>query len=53
MINASVFSEEEKLPLSQVATKLAEADSTAFTVCYTTKVDEKEVLKLLTQCKPD
>lgn len=53
MNSASVFSEEEKLPLTEVATKLAEADSTAFTVCFTTKVDEKDVQKLLAQCKPE
>lgn len=52
MNNASVFAEEEKLPLSEVATKLATADSTAFTVCFTTKVDEAEVQKLLLSCDP-
>lgn len=39
MNNASVFSEEEKLPITQVATKLTDANSRAFTVCFTTKVD--------------
>ena len=53
MNNASVFSEEEKLPLTEVATKLAEAGSTSFTVCFTTKIDEKEVERLLAQCKPE
>lgn len=53
MNNASVFSEEEKLPLTEVATKLAEAASTSFTVCFNTKVDEKEVERLLAQCKPE
>ena len=39
MNNSAVFSAEEKIPLTQVATKLAEANSTCFTVCFTCKVN--------------
>jgi hypothetical protein len=51
MNNAGVFTTEEKLPLTKVATKLTEANSTAFTVCFTTKVDEKVVKEKLSACK--
>ena len=50
MNNANVFATEEKLPLTKVATKLAEANSTAFTVCFTCKVDEKDVREKLSKC---
>ena len=51
MNNAHVFAIEEKLSLSKVAKIFNEANTTAFTVCFTTKVDEKlvkEKLKSLT-----
>ena len=47
MNNANVFVKEEKLPLTQVATKLIDANNTAFSVCFTTKVDEKAVQEKL------
>lgn len=47
MHNSSVFGEEQKLPLTQVATKMAQANSKCFTVCFTTKVDEKMVQEKL------
>ena len=47
MNNSSVFEEEEKISLTNVATKLAEANSKCFTVCFTTKVDEKMVQEKL------
>ena len=47
MHNSSVFSEEQKIPLTQVATQMAEANSKCFTVCFTTKVDEKMVQEKL------
>ena len=47
MNNANVFDKEEKLPLTQVATKLIDANNTAFSVCFTTKVDEKAVQEKL------
>ena len=55
MHNASVFAEEEKLSLTKVATLLTEANSKCFTVCFTTKVDEKWILEKLNdvKAKPD
>ena len=51
MNNASVFEKEEKLPLTKVATKLTEANNTAFTASFTSKVDEKAVKEKLSTCK--
>ena len=51
MHNSSVFAEEEKISLTQVATKLAEANSKCFTVCFTTKVDDKAVQEKLKAVK--
>ena len=51
MNNANVFATEEKLPLTQVAIKLIEANNTAFSVCFTTKVDEKAVQEKLAKLK--
>ena len=51
MHNASVFAEEEKMSLTQVATKLTEANSKCFQVCFTTKVDDKLVLEKLNELK--
>ena len=47
MHNASVFAKEEKLALTKVVKVLKEAHSTAFTVCFTCKVDEKAVTEKL------
>ena len=51
MHNSSVFSEEQKIPLTKVATVLAEANSKCFTVCFTTKVDDKMVTEKLAALK--
>ena len=51
MNNASVFAKEEKLPLTQIAAKLTEANNTAFSVCFTKKVDEKAVQEKLSTLK--
>ena len=51
MHNSSVFSEEQKICLTEVATKLAEAHSKCFTVCFTTKVDDKQVQEKLKDVK--
>ena len=51
MHNSSVHAEEEKISLTNVATKLAEANSKCFTVCFTTKVDEKQVQEKLKAVK--
>ena len=51
MHNASVAAEEQKISLTNVATVLAEANSKCFTVCFTTKVDEKQVLEKLQEVK--
>ena len=47
MHNSSVHDEEQKISLTHVATILAEANSKCFTVCFSTKVDEKMVLEKL------
>jgi len=47
MHNANVFEKEEKLPLTKVVKMLKGAHSTAFTVCFTCKVDEKQVSEKL------
>ncbi len=39
------------MSLTNVATFLAEANSKCFTVCFTTKVDEKQVLEKLQEIK--
>ena len=51
MHNSSVFQEEEKISLTQLATKIAEANSKCFTVCFTTKVDDKQVMEKLSGIK--
>ena len=51
MHNSSVFAEEQKIPLTKVATVLAEANSKCFTVCFTTKVDDKMVAEKLAALK--
>lgn len=43
MHNANVFDKEEKLALTKVVKMLKTAQSTAFTVCYTCKIDEKQI----------
>lgn len=47
MHNAAVFAKEEKLALTKIVKLLKEAHSTAFTVCFTCKVDEKAVQEKL------
>ena len=51
MHNSSVFAEEFKMSLTKVATMLAEANSKCFTVCFTTKVDDKMVAEKLAAVK--
>ena len=51
MHNSSVFAEEQKIPLTKVATVLNEANSKCFTVCFTTKVDDKMVAEKLAALK--
>ena len=43
MNNAEANGKEERLPLTKVVKILKEAHSTAFTICFNCKVDEKEV----------
>lgn len=52
MYNASVYTKEERLPLTQIVKLLKEANSVVFTVNYNLKVDDKlvkEKLSKLTQ----
>ena len=51
MHNSSVFAEEQKISLTNVATQMAEANSKCFTVCYNTKVDDKYVEEKLKDVK--
>mmetsp|Transcript_3863 Transcript_3863/g.4503 ORF Transcript_3863/g.4503 Transcript_3863/m.4503 type:complete len:234 (-) Transcript_3863:103-804(-) len=51
MHNSAVFSEVQKISLTQVATLLADANSKCFTVCFTTKVDDKMVAEKLKDVK--
>jgi hypothetical protein len=53
MYNSSVFAKEEKLCLTKVAKLLEEANTACFTVCFTTKVDEKAVKERLATVKAD
>ena len=43
MHSSSVFDKEEKLALTKVVKLLREANTTVFTICFTCKVDDKEV----------
>ena len=45
--NANVYDKEEKLPLTKVVKIFKDARSTAFTVCFTCKVDEKQIQEKL------
>ena len=45
--NANVYDKEEKLSLTKVVKIFKEARSTAFTVCFTCKVDEKQIQEKL------
>ena len=47
MHNASIYAKEEKLPLTKVVKILKEARSTAFTVNFNCKIDEKVVQEKL------
>lgn len=51
MHNSAVFAEEQKISLTNLATILAEANSKCFTVCFTTKVDDKMVQEKLKAVK--
>jgi hypothetical protein len=52
MHNASVFAKEEKLPLTKVAQILEDARTSCFTVCFTTKPDDKFIKERLSGLKP-
>lgn len=49
MHNACVFASTEKLALTKVARILEEAKTACFTVCFTTKVDEKLIKEKLSK----
>ena len=40
---ADLYATEERLPLTKVVKVMKEAHSSAFTICFNTKVDEKAV----------
>ena len=47
MYNSKVFGKEEKLALTKVVKLLRDANTTVFSICFTCKVDEKEVQEKL------
>ena len=47
MKNANIFKDEESISMTKVAAKLMEANSTAFTVCFTCKVKDDKVKEKL------
>jgi hypothetical protein len=47
MHNACVYAKEEKIALTKVVKILKEANSVAFTICFNTKVDDKQVSEKL------
>lgn len=47
MHNASVFANEEKVTMTRAAELLQEAHTACFTICFSTKVDEKAVKEKL------
>ncbi len=47
MHNANVYDKEEKLPITKLVKVLKEANSTAFTVNFDCKVDDKQVAEKL------
>lgn len=49
MYNSGIFASEEKLSLTKVAEKLEQANTACFTVCFTTKIDEKDVAAKLSE----
>lgn len=51
MENACVWDEEEKLSLTNIATKMTEANNMAFQVCFNTKPSEKKVMEDLQELK--
>lgn len=54
MYNSNAFASEEKLSLTKVAEKLESAETACFTVCFNTKIDEREVaLKLAEASQAD
>jgi hypothetical protein len=50
MHSASVFATEEKINLTHMAELLEDANTTCFTVCFTSKVDEAVVRDRLASC---
>ena len=53
MYNSDVFASEEKLSLTKVAEKLEQANTACFTVCFNTKIDEKDVATKLSEASLD
>ncbi len=53
MYNSDVFASEEKLSLTKVAEKLEQANTACFTVCFNTKIDEKDVAAKLSEASLD
>ena len=53
MFNASCFGKEEKLALTKVVKILRDAKSTAVTICFNKKVDEKLLQERLAKVTQD
>ena len=52
MYSADIFSKEEKLPVTKIGQLLQDANTTCFSVQFTTKVDEKVVRDRLASATP-
>ena len=50
MYNASTYAKEEKLSLTKVVKVLRDAYTTAFSICFTCKIDDKQVQEKLKNC---
>jgi len=50
MYSANIFGSEEKITLTQMAELLEQANTTCFTVCFTSKIDEAVVRERLSKC---
>ncbi len=53
MYSASVYQREEKVSLTEMAEIMESANTSCFTVCFTTKIDEDEVNRKLSNCTQD
>ena len=53
MDDSSVFVNKEKLTLTEIVELLRQADTSLFTICFTSKVERKDVLERLEDVTED